>query len=160
MCHRPVNSTELRTWIINYDSLSIILEIHPRSQARAEGRGRTAALIICQNISFNVYFADSTGSSGCDFIFTKIDGQLFAAVSRIVCTILMFVIARQFVIIRKQIEQINHPLGKQFSSGLCSIDLLTSLTNQLCWIAWAGRGRAAVLWAHKYINIVGVSLCN
>ena len=90
----------------------------------------------------------------------KIDGQLFAAVSRIVCTILMFVIARQFVIIRKQIEQINHPLGKQFSSGLCSIDLLTSLTNQLCWIAWADRGRAAVLWAHKYINIVGVSLCN
>ena len=73
----------------------------------------------------------------------KIDGQLFAAVSRIVCTILMFVIARQFVIIRKQIEQINHPLGKQFSSGLCSIDLLTltSLTNQLCWIAWA-----VVLW--------------
>ena len=70
----------------------------------------------------------------------KIDGQLFAAVSRIVCTILMFVIARQFVIIRKQIEQINHPLGKQFSSGLCSIDLLTSLTNQLCWIAWAGQG--------------------
>ena len=69
----------------------------------------------------------------------KIEGQLFAAVSGIVCTILMFVIARQFVIIRKQIEQINHPLGKQFSSGLCSIDLLTSLTNQLCWIAWAGR---------------------
>ena len=158
MCHRPVNSTELRTWIINYDSLSIILEIHPRSQAMAEAGQLLWSFVKIYLLMFILQIA--RGAQVVILFSQKIDGQLFAAVSRIVCTILMFVIARQFVIIRKQIEQINHPLGKQFSSGLCSIDLLTSLTNQLCWIAWAAPSRAAVLWAHKYINIVGVSLCN